>query len=102
QHEPVYQLGASDVNRISSKRLTQLTALAVRQHYRDKAGRGEDKLRNKLRARLEGMPVSYEHFEKWSAPMFKRIADGLINVIDEKLPRWGAPRIAAIADGHRA
>ncbi len=101
QHEPVYQLGSSDSNRISSKRLTQLTGLAVRQHYRDKADRGEDKLRSKLRARFEAMPVSYEHFEKWSAPMFKRIADGLINVIDEKLPKWGAPRVEAIAERAR-
>src|SRR5688572_4024363 len=69
EHEPVYQLGASDANRISSKRLTQLTALAVRRHYRDKADRGEDKLRSRLRARLEAMPVSYELFERRSAPM---------------------------------
>ncbi|HSD89914.1 MAG TPA: AMP-binding protein, partial [Kofleriaceae bacterium] len=101
QHEPIYQLGSSDSNRITSKRLTQLTALAVRQHYLDKADRGEDKLRNKVRARLEPMPVTYEHFERWSAPMFKRIADGLIHVIDEKLPKWGAPRIEAIAERAR-
>jgi long-chain acyl-CoA synthetase len=82
EHEPVYQLGASDVNRISSKRLTELTGLAVRQVYRDKADRGEDKLRSRLRARLEAMPVSYEHFERWSAPMFKRVADRLIETID--------------------
>ena len=31
EHEPVYQLGSSDVNRVTSKRLTELTALAVRQ-----------------------------------------------------------------------
>jgi long-chain acyl-CoA synthetase len=101
QHEPVYQLGASDVNRITSKRLTQLTALAVRQVHRDKADRGEDKLRSRLRARLEGKAVTYEHFEKWSAPMIKRMADSLINVIDEKLPKWGAPRVEAFAERAR-
>src|SRR5690606_37570599 len=78
---------------------------AVRRYYRDKAEHpGEssaDKLRYKLRARLEAMPVSYEHFEKWSAPMFKRIADSLIHVIDDKLPKWGAPRIEAIAERAR-
>lgn len=101
QHEPVYQLGSSDSNRISSRRLVQLTALAVRAHYREKADRGEDKLRSRLRARLEPMPVTYDHFQKWSAPMFKRIADGLMNVIDEKLPKWGAPRIEAFAERAR-
>ena len=101
EHEPVYQLGSSDVNRISSKRLTELTGLAVRQVYRDKANRGEDKLKSRLRARLESGPVSYEHFERWSAPMFKRIADRLIATIDDKLPRWGAPRLEAFAERAR-
>lgn len=101
EHEPVYQLGSSDSNRISSKRLTELTGLAVRQVYRDKADRGEDKLRSKLRARLEPMPVTYDHFEKRSAPMFKRLADRLITVIDEKLPNWGAPRLEALAERAR-
>jgi long-chain acyl-CoA synthetase len=101
EHEPVYQLGSSDSNRITSKRLTELTALAVRRHYRDKADRGEDELRSRLRARLEPVPVTYEHFERRSAPMFKRIADKLIHVIDEKLPRWGAPRLEAFAERAR-
>ncbi len=101
EHEPIYQLGASDVNRITSKRLTELTGLAVRKHFRDKADRGEDKLRSRLRARLEGMPVTYDHFEKWSAPMFKRVADALIGVIDDKLPKWGAPRVEAFAERAR-
>ncbi|HET7505890.1 MAG TPA: AMP-binding protein [Kofleriaceae bacterium] len=101
EHEPVYQLGSSDVNRITSKRLTELTGLAVRQVYRDKADRGEDKLRSRLRARLEARPVSYEHFERWSAPMFKRVADFLIETIDDRLPRWGAPRIEAFAERAR-
>jgi long-chain acyl-CoA synthetase len=101
EHEPVYQLGSSDVNRISSKRLTELTGLAVRQVHRDKVDRGEDKLRSRLRARLESGPVSYDYFERWSAPMFKRIADRLIETIDDKLPRWGAPRLEAFAERAR-
>ncbi|MBA2541650.1 MAG: AMP-binding protein [Deltaproteobacteria bacterium] len=101
EHEPIYQLGSSDSNRITSKRLTELTGLAVRQVYRDKADRGEDKLRSKLRARLESRPVTYEHFEKRSAPMIKRIADRLIDTIDTKLPTWGTPRLEAIAERAR-
>lgn len=101
QHEPVYQLGSSDSNRISSRRLTELTALAVRQVYRDKADRGEDTLRSRLRARLEPMPVTYEHFDRRSAPMIKRVADRLIEAIDTKLPRWGTPRLEAFAERAR-
>ncbi len=101
EHEPIYQLGASDANRITSKRLTELTGLAVRRHFNAKADNGEDELRNRLRARLEGLPVSYDHFNRFSAPMFKRVADRLIAVIDDKLPRWGAPRIEAAAERAR-
>src|SRR5262249_15828613 len=56
EHEPVYQLATSDSNRVTSKRLTELTGLAVRKHYRDKAERGEDELRSRLRSRLEAGP----------------------------------------------
>jgi long-chain acyl-CoA synthetase len=101
EHEPIYQLGSSDSNRITSKRLTELTGLAVRQVYRDKADRGEDELRSRLRARLESMPTTYQHFERWSAPMLKRIADRLIETIDDKLPRWGTPRLEAFAERAR-
>jgi long-chain acyl-CoA synthetase len=101
EHEPIYQLGSSDSNRITSRRLTELTGLAVRQVYLDKAERGEDKLRSKLRARLESRPVTYEHFEKRSAPLFKRVADRLIETIDTKLPKWGAPRVEAFAERAR-
>ncbi len=101
EHEQIYQLGSSDSNRISSKRLTELTGLAVRQVHLDKVDRGEETLKNRLKARLESRPVTYEHFEKRSAPLFKKIADRLIETIDTKLPTWGAPRIEAFAERAR-
>lgn len=101
EHEPVYQLGTSDLNRITSKRLTELTGLAVRRVHRDRADAGESELKNRLKARLEGLPVTYEHFERYSAPMFKRLADGAIKAIDEKLPKWGTPRLEAFAERAR-
>ncbi len=42
-HEPVYQLGASDLNRVTARRLTELTSIAVRRDYRKKIKAGEDK-----------------------------------------------------------
>lgn len=98
EHEPVYQLGASDANRITSRRLVELTGLAVRRHYREKADAGEDKLRSRLRARLESVPVSHDRFERLSAPLVKRVADGLSEAIDQHLPRWGTPRLEALAE----
>ena len=97
-HEPVYQLGASDVNRVTARRLTEMTGLAVRKHFREKADAGEDVLKSKIRMRLEGMSVSYDHFQKRSSPLFKRLADGATRLIDERLPRWGAPRLEAWAE----
>jgi long-chain acyl-CoA synthetase len=98
EHQPVYQLGSSDSNRVTSRRLVELTALGVRKHYRDKVDRGEDKLRSRIRARLEGLPVNYTRFNNTSAPMVKRVADRLTAEIDERLPRWGAPRLEAWAE----
>jgi long-chain acyl-CoA synthetase len=97
-HEPVYQLGSSDANRVTSRRLTELTGLAVRRLYKQKADAGEDTLRSKLRVRREGRRVSFEEFNRWSAPQIKRLADGLSKAIDDKLPRWGAPRLEAWAE----
>ncbi|MFN0252341.1 MAG: AMP-binding protein [Kofleriaceae bacterium] len=101
EHEPVYQMGTSDENRVTSKRVTELTGLAVRRVFKDKADAGEDEMRSRLRARLEPKPVSYDTFNQRSAPLFKKVADRLIHVIDEKLPSWGAPRIEAFAERAR-
>ena len=96
-HEPVYQLGSSDTNPVTSRRLTELTSLAVRRLHLDKAARGEEKWKSRIKARLEGRALTYDQFDRWSSPLLKRIADGLIETIDGKLPRWGAPRLEAAA-----
>jgi len=95
--EPVYQLGASDVNRVTSRRLTELTGLAVRRHWKQKADAGEEKLRSRIKMRLEGRSVTQETFDRYSAPMMKKLADKAIELIDTKLPTWGTPRIDALA-----
>ncbi|MCE9573817.1 MAG: AMP-binding protein [Deltaproteobacteria bacterium] len=96
-HEPVYQLGASDLNRVTARRLTELTSIAVRRDYRRKIKAGEDKWKSRLRARLGGVAVSYDQFQKRSSPRLKALADGLTEAIDDNLPRWGAPRLEAWA-----
>ncbi len=98
QHEPVYQLGSSDLNGITAARLVELTGLAVRRHYRDLADDGEDVLKNRIRARLEAFPVTYDEFQQRSAPMFRRLAERASRALDERVPRWGAPRLKAWAE----
>ncbi len=97
-HEPVYQLGSSDINPATSRRLTELSCLAVRRHFRELGKEGEKPIESRIRARLEGYPVLRERFEKTSAPRFKALADRALRGLDENLPRWGAPRIQALAE----
>lgn len=98
RHKPVYQFGSSAVNPVFMSRVTELTALAVRRYYRQKVDAGEGSLQNRMRARLEAFPVSYDRFQRFSAPQLKRVANRLQDEIDRRLPRWGAPRLAAAAE----
>ena len=98
ENEDVYQLGTSHENPVTSRRLAELSALAVRKHLRSKAKAGEKPLLNRLRARLEGVAVQPAVFDRWSAPQIKRAADGTSAAIDKYLPRWGAPRLTALAE----
>jgi len=98
EHQPVYQCGSSGVNPVTSQRFVELTGLIIRQHRRQLADAGEKPFENRLRARLEGMPVGTDRFRRTSAPQFKRLADYLSRQIDERVPRWGAPRLNAIAE----
>ncbi|HYU15326.1 MAG TPA: SDR family oxidoreductase, partial [Candidatus Acidoferrum sp.] len=97
-HQPVYQLGASGVNPVTSRRVTELTALAIRAHRRRLADQGERPIENRIRARLEGLPVDQATFQRASAPQIKRLADRLVREIDQRVPRWGAPRVSGIAE----
>ena len=98
RHKLVYQLATSDINAVTSKRLAELTGLAVRRHYRDKAASGENPITNRIRARTEVITCSYEKFQRSSAPRIQRIAKRLSQQIDRHLPRWGAPRLTAWAE----
>ena len=98
EHQAVYQCGSSGVNPVTSQRFVELTGLVIRQHRRRLADAGEKPFENRVRARLEGMPVGVDRFQRTSAPQFKRLADYLSRQIDERVPRWGAPRINAIAE----
>lgn len=98
QHQQVYQLASSGANPVTAERVTELTALAIRQHRRRLADDGDHVLENRLRARLEGMPVKASTFERSSAPQIKRLAERLSREIDRRVPRWGAPRLQAVAE----
>ncbi|GAB4509740.1 MAG: hypothetical protein Tsb0020_26440 [Haliangiales bacterium] len=98
RHKPIYQCGTSDLNPVSSARLTELTSLAVRRNHRRKIDEGEDVLKHRVKARLESFPVDEVRFRRFSAPQFKRVADRVSAEIDRRLPRWGAPQLTALAE----
>ncbi len=98
KHDSVYQLGSSDSNPVTTERLSELTGLAVRRHFRKLADSGESPVLNRLRARLEAFPVDEKRFRRFSAPSLKWAADRLSREIDERLPSWGAPRMTAMAE----
>ena len=58
RHEPIYQLGSSDCNPLTMKRLVELCGLANREYQRD--GRGT---LGKLAPHLEAIVVSKETYE---------------------------------------
>ncbi len=102
KHKTVYQLGTSDSNPVSARRLTELTGLCVRDHYKQKA-KGEDgSFLDALRARLEGMPVSYDAFQSRSAPQWQRLTKRAEHLLDKWTPRWGAPRLVEMSERARS
>ena len=98
QHDPVYQLGTSDMNTVTAKRIVQLTGLAIRRHFRQLADAGENPIENRIRARLECYPVHFDEFDRRSAPRFGALANRVSAAIDRHLPTWGAPRLTAWAE----
>lgn len=101
-HAPVYQLGSSDVNRATAKRLTALTGVAVRNYYRQKRAAGDTALRTRLRTRVLGRPVSMTQFARSSAPQVRRGATWLAQQIARHSPGARAPQWATFADRARA
>ena len=98
EHKSVYQAGSSGVNPVSSERLCELSGLAVRGYYKDKADAGENKWKNRLQVRREAHPVSRETFHRIGTPQVKKFVDRVSKEIDERMPKWGAPRLAAFAE----
>lgn len=96
--DPVYQLGSSHENPVTTARLAELTGLVVRREHRRRADAGDRPIQHRIRARLEAMPVSAERFDRFSAPQIKRLADRARDEIDRRLPSWGAPRLTALAE----
>ncbi|MHC4549165.1 MAG: SDR family oxidoreductase [Planctomycetota bacterium] len=75
-HLACYQLATSTSNPCDMARITELTQLAHRKHYRDRPG-----LQAWLRTRSETVPVSRRHYRTFSAPGQRRLVKTLRKVL---------------------
>ncbi|MFM7201324.1 MAG: AMP-binding protein [Myxococcota bacterium] len=75
RHKEVYHLASADLNPCSMNRVVELVGLWKRKHYLNR-GHGNPIL-NGLYGRVEARPVPHEHYNRFSAPMFSKLA-GLV------------------------
>jgi long-chain acyl-CoA synthetase len=83
RHDPVYQLATSAANPLDLRRAVELTALAHRRHYREEA-----KLKHRLLARMETIPVSRERYRRLSVPLQLRVVRGVNRLSAALFRKW--------------
>ncbi len=80
RHDPVYQIGSSDLNPVDTERLTELTQLASRRLAdRDEGMSGLQKL---IVKNADSVPVHPTTFENISAPRVRQTTEGLKGLLD--------------------
>lgn len=100
RQELIYHLGSSDSSPFRMPRSVELTGLYKRRHFREKLDQpGGDTVMNRVRARLESVPVSKARFEKLSLPLLRGVAEGASQLIENTLDKmWGMPRLTALGE----
>lgn len=102
--ELIYHLGSSDSSPFRMARSVELTGLYKRRYYREKfkEGGGGDTLMNRVRARIESVPVAKERYQRFSLPLLRGVAEGASRFIGESLDQmWGVPRLTALGERAR-
>ena len=103
QNELIYHLGSSDSSPFRMPRSVELTGLYKRRHFREKLEtKSGNNLMNRLRARVESVPVSRKRYETLSLPLLRGLAEGASRLIGESLEQvWGVPRLTALGERAR-
>lgn len=81
RHDPVYQLGSSDLHPVDTERLTELTQLASRR-LADKDDRMSG-LQKLIVKNADSVPVSPATFQNISAPRVRQATEGLKGLLDK-------------------
>ncbi len=103
RNEFIYHLGSSDSSPLRMPRSVELTGLYKRRHFRDKLEQGQgDALMNRVRSRLESIPVSKARYQRLSVPLLRGVAEAASSAIGDALGKmWGMPRLTALGERAR-
>src|ERR1700752_1539947 len=92
----VFQAATGDSNPNNMERIIGLVGLDKRRHFNEKES--GVKLLNQIASRMEPRPVTTEHYEKVSVPMFNATAKKASSLLDRVKPRWGGGRVGEVID----
>ncbi len=103
RNELIYHLGSSDSSPLRMPRAVELTGLYKRRHFREKLENKQgDALMNRLRSRMESIPVSKTRYQKLSVPLLRGFAEAASGAIGDALDKmWGMPRLTALGERAR-
>jgi long-chain acyl-CoA synthetase len=90
----VFQASSGDVNPNDMKRMVGLVGLYKREYYKEKET--GNKLLNSVAAMIETAPVSQKTYDRFSAPMFNKLAKSATNLLDKTAPNWAGGRLSNI------
>jgi len=90
----VFQTASGDVNPNDMKRMVGLVGLYKREYFKEKET--GNKLINNISAVIEATPVSQKTYERFSAPMFNKLAKSATGLLDKAAPNWAGGRLGNI------
>lgn len=90
----VFQASSGDSNPNDMKRMVGLVGLYKREYYKEKET--GNKLLNNVAAMIETAPVSQKTYDRFSAPMFNKLAKRANDLLDKAAPTWAGGRLSNI------
>lgn len=90
----VFQASSGDANPNDMKRMVGLVGLYKREYYKEKET--GSKLLNNVAAMIETAPVSQKTYDRFSAPMFNKLAKRANDLLDKAAPTWAGGRLSNI------
>ena len=90
----VFQASSGDSNPNNMKRIVGLVGLYKRRHLKEKET--GNKLVNRLNSMIETSPASQKTYDRFSTPMFNKLAKSANSFLDKAAPDWAGGRLSNI------